>query len=362
MGEADGVGEADDVGDVGDADGSGVPHGPLLHRRWPELIGPLAHLRLGAGPTPLRPLDALDLPAQVWCKDDSVYGTGGWGGNKVRKLEWILPEAERRGTRTLLTVGGLATNWGLAAALYAREHGIHTALALIDQPVTDDVREQLRRLRRSGAALHFTRTKLRTVAAAPWLFLRHTHGGRPPYFLPAGGSDPVGTLGYVEAALELAAQLRRAGLPEPTHLVTAVGSGGTAAGLALGLRIAGLRTRLVGIVVNDTLRLDAPTVVALAHRSARLLRRRGAPLPPVALDPADLLVLRGWMGPGYGHGTAQATAAQALAATRVNLRLDPVYTAKAFAALMELASDHRFGRGPVVFLHTHGPRSMPANG
>lgn len=334
---------------------------PLLHQKWPELIDSLRHLPLGNGPTPLRRLESLGIPAQVWCKDDSVYGTGGWGGNKVRKLEWILPEARRRRAGTLLTVGGLATNWGLAAALYARERGMSTALALIDQPVDDDVRAQLQRLRQSGATLHFTHTKRRTVAAAPWLFLRHTHHGRPPYFLPAGGSDPVGTLGYVEAALELAEQIRQNDLPHPTHLVTAVGSGGTAAGLALGLELAGLRTKLVGIVVNHTLRLDAPTVVALAGRCARLLRRRGAPLPPIGLDPAGLLILRGWMGPGYGHATEEAAAAQALAATRVNLRLDPVYTAKAFAALLELGADHRFGRGPVIFLHTHGPRNAPAD-
>ena len=210
----------------------------------------------GREPTPVRRLTALTAALPVWCKDESGYGEGGWGGNKIRKLEWILPDARRRGAHTLLTVGGIGTNWGLAAALYAGEQGLATALALIDQPVDDHVRAQLARLRRSGATLHFTRTKRRTVAAAPWLFLRHSSGGRLPYFLPAGGSTPVGTLGYVEAAFELAAQVASGPLPEPSHVVTAVGSGGTAAGLALGLRLAGLRSRVVGVVVNDTLRLD----------------------------------------------------------------------------------------------------------
>ena len=169
-----------------------------------------------------------------------AFGTA-WGGNKVRKLEWILPDAKRRGKRTILTFGALATNHGLATALYAREQGLRCAIALVDQPVDDHVRAQLERLRASGATLHFTHTKARTVAAAPWLLLRH----RLPYVLPAGGSSPLGALGYVEGALELAEQVRDGALPEPTHVVCAAGSGGTAAGLLLGLRMAGLRTKVL---------------------------------------------------------------------------------------------------------------------
>ncbi|MEU2159015.1 pyridoxal-phosphate dependent enzyme [Streptomyces sp. NPDC019396] len=331
---------------------------PLLHQRYPQLAASLPHVPLGDGPTPVRELTGLARGVTLWCKDESGYGSGGWGGNKVRKLEWILPDVRRRGARTILTVGGLGTNWGLATALYARGQGLDTALALIDQPVDDHVREQLRRLRRSGATLHFTHTKARTVAAAPWLFLRHARGGRMPYFLPAGGSAPVGTLGYTEAAFELAAQVAAGDLPEPSHVVTAVGSGGTAAGLALGLRLAGLeRTRVVGVVVNDTLRLDAPAIAALARRTGRLLRERGADLPAPGITPDDVTMVRDWLGPGYGHSTPEALAALRLAAERESrLGLEPVYTAKALAALISMAEEGRLGSGPVLFLQTHGPR------
>lgn len=254
---------------------------PLLHQRWPELAESLPHLPLGDVPTPVRPLAGLGCQSPLWLKDESGYGHGGWGGNKVRKLEWLLPEAHRRGARTLLTVGGLGTNWGLAAALYAPEQGLTVALALIDHPVDGHTRAQLRRLRASGATLHFLHTKTRLILAAPWLFARHSsmRGPTLPYFLPAGGSSPLGTLGYVETALELAAQVSNGLLPEPGWVVTAVGSGGTAAGLALGLRLAGLRTRVLGIVVNDTLRLDSTVLNALARKSEALLRNRGAALP-----------------------------------------------------------------------------------
>ncbi|MFI6218255.1 1-aminocyclopropane-1-carboxylate deaminase/D-cysteine desulfhydrase [Nocardia brasiliensis] len=331
-----------------------MPTDSLLHQRFPELADTLPYLRLGTAPTPIRPFD-VGTGVRLWCKDESAYGDGGWGGNKVRKLEWLLPEAHRRGARTILTVGGTGTNWGLATALYGRAHGVGTVLALVDQPVDEHVRAQLERLANSGATLHFTHTKRQTLLRAPWWYLRHALGRKRPYFLPVGGSSPIGALGYVEGALELAAQVDAGILAEPSHIVTAVGSGGTAAGLALGLRLAGLRTRVVGVVVNDSLPLDAVHIVGLAQRAERLLRSRGARFAPTGLRPADVTMTTDWLGPGYGHPTPAAAAAASRAA-HDGLRLEPVYTAKALAALLHLDTAGEFGTGPVLFLNTYGPR------
>ena len=308
---------------------------PLLHQHFPELADSLPHLKLGSR-SPVRRLDGLGL----WIKDDGQYGDGPWGGNKIRKLEWILPDVRRRGKPTILTFGALGTNHGLATALYAREHGLRVALALVDQPLDDHVRGQLERLRESGATLHFTRNKWRTAAAVPWLMARH----RLPYFLPAGGSSPVGTLGYVEAGLELGVQVAEGELPEPSRVVVAVGSGGTAAGLALGLELAGLRSRVVGVVVNDMLRLDPGTLGRLSGRAAALLRRRGAQLREVS---PEVDVTREWLGAGYGRSTPDSTRALSLAREREGLELDPVYTAKAMAGALALVRARRRGSDPV---------------
>ncbi len=323
---------------------------PRLHQRFPPLVESLPHLELSKRPTPVRELAGLG----IWVKEDGAFGAGGWGGNKVRKLEWLIPDARRRGRRSILTFGGLGTNWGLATALYAREHGIETALALVDQPVDDHVTAQLARLEASGARIYRTRTKARTVAMLPWLLARNARGGRPPYLLPAGGSSPVGALGYVEAALEIAAQVEDGALPEPAHVVAPVGTGGTVAGLALGLQLAGLRTRVVGVVVNDQLRLDPPVVARLARRTAKLLERRGARLGQLQLEPGMLDLTRDQIGAGYGHPTEAARRAAALAAEE-RLALDPVYAAKAVAGLLTLRAEGRLG-GPVLFVHTDGPR------
>jgi D-cysteine desulfhydrase len=329
---------------------------PRVHARWPELEATLPHVPLGTGASPVRRLTALaDGPGgELWVKDDGAYGAL-YGGNKVRKLEWILADAIARRRRTIVTVGALATNHGLATALYARDHGMRCAIALVDQPVDGHVRAQRARLEASGAHLYVTHGRLRTYAAAPWILLRHFdwRGRRPPYLLPVGGSTPVGCVGFVEAALELAEQVATGRLPEPAHVVVALGSGGTAAGLAAGLRLAGLRTRVTGIVVNDKTPVGAPVVARLANRTLRLLRDRGAEVREDDIRPSDLDAETAWLGPGYGHHTPEGDRAQAEAGAREHLALDPVYTAKAMAGLLELRAQGRFGDGPVLFWQSH---------
>jgi D-cysteine desulfhydrase len=326
-----------------------------LHERWPALSGSLPHLALGDGPTPVRRLEALESAGcETWVKDDGVYGSV-YGGNKVRKLEWILPDAKARGRRTIVTVGALATNHGLATALYAREHGLRCVIALVDQPLDDEVRRKLERIRRTGARLYFTHGTYRTYAAAPWIMLRNAdlRRLRLPYFLTVGGSSPLGCVGFVEAGLELGEQVRAGELPEPSHVVVALGSGGTTAGLAAGLRLAGLRTRVTGVVVNDRMPIDQRVVARLANRTLDLLRRRGARIPGLTIAPRDVESPTDWLGAGYGHRTAEAERARALALERERLALDPVYTAKAFAGLLALRERGAFGDGPVLYWHTH---------
>jgi D-cysteine desulfhydrase len=157
----------------------------------------------------------------------------------------------------------------------------------------------------------------------------------------------------VQAGLELGWQVREGLLPEPSHVIVALGSGGTAAGMLLGMRAAGLRSRLVCVLVNDLTRVGARRVLRLAHRTQRLLARRGATLPHVRISVADLLVRDDWLGAGYGHPTAAAGRATAAFAAQ-GVALDPVYTAKAAAGLMELNEHGELGPGPVLFWLTAG--------
>lgn len=310
-------------------------------------------MALGAAPTPVRRLDSASAAgvAEVWVKDDGAYGR--YSGNKARKLEYLLGEARRRGKRSVITGGATGTNHGLATALYARDLGMGTVLVLVPQPEDDHVRAQLRRMREAGAEIHFAGGPARAFAKAGRLIAR---GALPradvPYLILPGGSVPLGCVGYVEAGLELGRQVAAGEVPEPSHILVPLGSGGTAAGMLVGLRLAGLRSRTVCILVNDVTPVGPRSVARLARRTVRLLRRRGVSLPDLHLRASEVEVRDGWLGDGYGHATeAGAAATAALAADGVVL--EPVYTAKTAAALLELNRRGELGPGPVLYWHTY---------
>ncbi len=317
----------------------------------------LERVSLGEGPSPVRELAGLGAEggrAPVWIKDDGAYSS--LGGNKARKLEWLLADARRRGKRTILTGGAIGTNHGLATALFAARLGMRTVLILIPQPETPHVRRQLDLLRRSGAELHFAANVLRAHLLGVRLFACRTSPPLNfPYVLRPGGSSPLGCIGYVEAAAELAAQVQAGDLPTPSHIVVALGSGGTAAGLAAGLKLAGVDTRLICVLVSDVIRVDGATVARLSRRTLRLMSRHGAEVGGVRVAPQEIQVLTDWLGAGYGHSTPEAESAIELMADREGVTLEPVYTAKAMAALLGLNRRGAFGDGPVLFWHTFSP-------
>ena len=328
----------------------------LLPAPVADPLGPLElpRIRLGEAPTPVRKLD-LGPGADLWVKDDGAFAPH--GGNKARKLEWLLADAQRRGARTVITGGAIGTNHGLAVARYAADLGMRTVLILVPQPEDDHVRAQLAAIRETGAELHFAGGLFRGLAAGLRALATHNASDPTrPYFMPPGGSTPRGCAGYACAGLELGRQVRAGELPEPERLVVAAGTGGTAAGLLLGMRLAGLRTRLVAVLVNDITPVTPRSISGLANRTAMLLRRGGAHVPAFALQADDVELRREWLGGGYGHATeAGAAATERLAAADV--RLEPVYTAKAAAAALALRDEP--GSGPLLYWHTYGPAPPP---
>src|SRR5919197_800469 len=180
----------------------------------------LERIPLGNGPTPVRELRELGDEAgeaPVWVKDDGAYSDV--GGNKARKLEWLLADARRRRKRSVLTGGALGTNHGLATATFAARLGMRTILVLAPQPDSQHVRAQLARLQASGAELHFAPGFVSSFLIAGWLIAaRPARGQGIPYRIPPGGSNALGALGYVNAAFELAEQIERGEIPEPSHV------------------------------------------------------------------------------------------------------------------------------------------------
>ena len=333
-----------------------------LYARFPELEERLPRLDLCRRPSPVRRLSALEQHlgrAGLWLKNDGLLGSI-YGGNKVRKLEFVLADVQRRRASTILTFGGTGSHHCLATAIYGLELGIRVAAVLLEQPETDEVRINLRLLEAAGARTVRAGSLPAAAARAAWLALRCSElrlPPRPPYLLWVGASTPLGCVGYVNAALELAGQVREGLLPEPRAVLLPLGSKGTAAGLLLGLRLAGLKTSVIAVQVSDMPAVGARGVARLANATARLLRRRGAPIDPLSFRADDLTVISSPETRRYGHPTRQGEEAKALLRRLEGLTLDSTYTAKTVAALIERADLPR----PLLYWHTLNARPLPTS-
>jgi D-cysteine desulfhydrase len=334
-----------------------------LFERFPTLARRTPRIDFCGRPSPVSELSRLSqsLGTDVWLKNDGVYGTL-YGGNKTRKLEFVFGDALRRQARTILTTGGIGTNHGLATAIYGREAGLRVGLLLGYEDPTEEAVANLLRMAETGAEIHYTGSYPMTAAMAPYFVARQAlKDRRMPYLLGPGGSSALASLGYVNAAFELAEQVRSGELPEPRTAVIPLGTGGTVAGLLAGLRLAGLDTRVVAVSVTHALTTWRPLVTRLARASLQLVARHGGEQDVGRLNLSGLTIARAWIGRGLGQATKSGEAATKLLQDLEGLELDAVYTAKSMAALISLARARSIS-GPVLFWQTHNAIPLPPVG
>jgi D-cysteine desulfhydrase len=322
---------------------------PWLFEAFPALEHHLPWRPLVEAPTPVHPLDALSkhLGGEVWIKRDDKTSHH-YGGNKPRKLEFLLGEALDRNYKTLITGGGIGTNHGLATAIFGRQLGFHVILGLFKQPVTAHVRKSLLLYHAYGAEMVF----VDSLPRALWrYFIADRIRRRDAYFVAPGGSSAAGVLGFVDAGLELAMQVERKEMPFPKAIYLPVGSCGTMAGLMLGLRLAGLKTRVVGVQVAPRLFANPKLVSRLARKTVLRMRRYDGSIPLLEIPPASVTMDRDHYGSGYGHPTDGGRRALALMARAEGIDLDLTYTAKTLSALLYSVRFER-EKGPVLFWNT----------
>ncbi len=296
-------------------------------------------LPLGQLPTPLESIE-LSPGRRVWVKRDDLTGTA-LTGNKVRKLEYLLADARAQGATGVVTCGGIQSNHCRATAVAAAQLGLACHLFLrCDAPPPEDEPPtgNLKLDRLVGAEVTFishqqylNRHALMTAAAGP-----------TGYVIPEGGSNALGTWGYLRCIDELLAQWDD---PAPSALVCATGSGGTHAGLAIGARRRELDIPVFGVAICD----DGPTFQRRVAEISADVTARWPGLPQLA--PADVQVIEGYKGGGYAVSHPDELSDIAAVARHTGLLLDPVYTGKAFRALIHKPG--RFGPRP-LFVHTGG--------
>jgi D-cysteine desulfhydrase family pyridoxal phosphate-dependent enzyme len=329
-------------------------------------IGAQPRVRLATLPTPLQEAPRLraalggpERAPRILIKRDDLTGLA-LGGNKARKRAFLAADALRQGATTLVTVGAAQSNHARITAAAANAVGLRAVLVLRAKTRPPALQGNLLLDRILGAEVRLVPPPDEGVmpgdadeaaAVEETLALLRARGERP-YFIPAGGSSAVGALGYVSATLELLAQLWEQG-ESPSRLYYAAGSRGTQSGLELGAKLYGVPYRLCGIAVS-------PGEEAKIERAARSANDAAALLgSSVRIEPEELRTPQEYIGPAYAVPTEGCLEAIRLLAASEGILLDPVYSAKAMAGMI----DHiRRGEIPasetVVFLHTGGSPAL----
>jgi D-cysteine desulfhydrase family pyridoxal phosphate-dependent enzyme len=326
-----------------------------------ERLDKIARIQLANYPTPLEHLPRLsaELGRPIYIKRDDGLGPA-LGGNKTRKLEYLLAEAQRKGYKKVVTFGGLQSNHARLTAAAANRLGLQTHLFYFEKQPTQ-LTGNLVINKLLGAKMHFIplggggsgmtiETTIRLVRLVSLLITG------PNYFIPVGGHNWLGCLGYVRAALEIDQQARALGIPN-AHLILAAGSGGTLSGLMAGIALNRSGLKPLGIDVGKLWKGFPDSIASLATEIYSRLSLPGVDdTNSLRFKPEQVpLIERTYVGEAYGSPSPDGTAAMCKLAQLEGILLDPVYTAKAFAGMLaEIEKGHLGKDDPVIFLHTGG--------
>ena len=336
-----------------------------------ESLAALPRIALAHLPTPLEPLDRLSESLggpRIWIKRDDCTGLGS-GGNKTRKLEFLIGQAEAEAADTVITFGAVQSNHARQTAAACAKRGLDCHLILARKvPWQDPTYHRLGNVLLDhlfGAHLHLVAPD-DALPAFEKLNDELLAGGRKTFVIPVGGSNATGAMGYAVCAAELAAQCDALDL-RLSHLVHATSSAGTQAGLLAGFRLLGhaeaeaSREVLVhGINVSEPPAEEDALRANIADLAGDALRLAGS---PESLDPTGILVDSAYLGEGYGLPTPETLAAVQRLGELEGILLDPVYSGKAMSGLLGKIRQGEFDEASdVVFLHTGGSAALPVYG
>ncbi|MHA1605729.1 MAG: 1-aminocyclopropane-1-carboxylate deaminase/D-cysteine desulfhydrase, partial [Candidatus Freyarchaeota archaeon] len=302
---------------------SSVREAPLLFKRYPGLKEHIPWTPL-IRETPVEKLQNLGEKLslnELWVKRDDQT-TDVYGGNKPRKLEFVLADAIQQGKEKVITYGGLGSNHCLATLIFASKLGLKAILVLFDQPLTPHVQRQLLLFQSLGAELiHLSDFDYNALPDQEKI-----------YNIPPGGTSPLGILGFIDAALELKQQIEKGLMPKPEYIFVAAGSCGTMAGLDLGAKLFGLNTTVVGVRVTAKEWANPGVVTQYEKEAYDLIKDyiEGVPEP----DFEDITMLDDYAGPEYGAPTKEGVEAIELMKKYENIQLETTYTGKALAGLI----------------------------
>ncbi|TKJ29444.1 MAG: hypothetical protein CEE40_08535 [Chloroflexi bacterium B3_Chlor] len=332
-----------------------------LFEKYPLLGEKIPHVELGQFPTPVHKLDQFGEDVGVgrlYIKRDDLSGRV-YGGNKIRKLEFLLGDALQNGAKEVVTFGCAGSNHALATSIYARQLGLRSISILRPQPNAGYVGRNLLMSHYSDAELHHVRNIPLAYVATFYQRVRHRlRTGHSPRVVPLGGSSPLGTVGYVNAAFELKDQVTKGEVPEPDRIYVALGTMGTAVGLMLGLKAAHLKSEVVPIRVVSEQLASVRRLTDLFQKTNSFLCSLDSSFPRFELSESDVDIRGGFLGQGYAYFTKEGTDAVSRMKTAEGIKLEGTYTGKTLAALIDDAQRRDLRDKVLLFWNTYNSRDF----
>jgi 1-aminocyclopropane-1-carboxylate deaminase/D-cysteine desulfhydrase-like pyridoxal-dependent ACC family enzyme len=327
-----------------------------LVNAYPTLSGKLRKVALANLPTPT---DIGSIPTAVGSREISIkldnLTSSYYGGNKLRKLEYLLQRAIEKRAKRVATFGSVASNHALATALYAQRLDLGCTCLLSHQVRSPAIVKVLGMLVQCGAEIvHYGGSRRSRVAT-----MRQEVQGRRSWVIPLGGSSWLGAAGYVAAGLELAGQVEAGEVDAPARIYIATGTMGSAAGLALGLALAGMKSEVQAVRVSPETIMNRERLDRLMAKTATMLNRLDSSIPGDIYRRARIEVRHEFYGDGYAISNPATDAALATARDALGLSLEPTYTGKAMAALLHDAALPAHRDASLMFWNTYNSNPLP---
>ncbi|MEE9367992.1 MAG: pyridoxal-phosphate dependent enzyme [Pontiella sp.] len=313
------------------------------------LLKTFSYVKLAQLPTPVANLSTLGTQLkhhQLFMKQDNLSGPV-YGGNKIRKLEFLLGEARAEGRKSIITYGAAGSNHALATAICCKQLGLRAISILAPQSTNEHVRKNILMQKAAGTELHLCETYMqfpeRTRELSEYYLAKE---GIEPYIIPAGGTNATGALGFVNAAFELEEQMT------PDVIYIPMGTGGTHAGLLVGLKLAGLDTRLEAIRVTHP---RFRTEIHIKNLCDEICTKLG--IAPIIKE-SDIIIRNEFFGEDYGIPTPEGQEAIELFQSLENVYLEYTYTGKAAAALLHDVRNGSLNEQTVLYWNTLNSRDF----
>lgn len=329
---------------------------PLIFKQYGELSRNIPWIPLGKFPTPVERLKNLEKKLRLqslWIKRDDLSGQI-YGGNKVRTLEFSLADAIQKQADLIFTYSALGSNWPLSCVIYAKLKGLPTDVFFFPKPLDVNKEKNLKFTYQLARRVYSTKSLL-TFLFVLYFQLHKAKKQHHVYLMPPGGTSSLTTLGYINAVFELKEQNENGEVPIPDFIFCPFGSGGTAAGISIGLNLVGWPSQVMAVRVVDYIVANKITLNRLIQQTLSLLQQNG--IPEIRWQ-NNVRIVHKYFGKGYSISTPLGEKSIQLFKSEEKQILDSTYTGKTFAAILDLSEEESLNNKNILFWQTLNSRSL----